>query len=559
MEIYELKDVSFRYPERQDEVLQHFNLTIEQGQFVVIGGPSGCGKTTLLRLLKNELAPVGERAGTILYKGELWDETKANTYVEQIGFVFQDPDNQIVMDEVMQEIVFGLENIGCSHFEMRKRVAEMVHFFGVEPLLHMKPSDLSGGQKQLLNLLSVLLLKPDVLLLDEPTSQLDPIAARELILMLERLNTEIGLTIILVEHRLEELFGIADQIVLLDQGRVAYQGCGQEVIHALYTAKDERFIPYVPAVARLYMEIDPAPTVQEVPLTVKDSKRWMAKQDVKLRERTEGKEGLSDPQPFLEVRDVYFQYAKQEALVLKRLSFTLCRGEFLALVGGNGSGKTTLLKACIGSVRPQRGTVRLDKKDIYKLKGQDLSRTIAYLPQNPRSFFVHETIGQEMEAAIKRHQLEAGEAKIVKGLERFGIAHLRNRHPHDCSGGELQKAALACMLLGTPELLLIDEPTKGLDPVSKAQLSEVLSTLHTQGLTILIVTHDIEFAASHAERCAMLFDGEITVSGTPDHLFKGNYFYTTTMNRATRGGNVPEVLTFEEAMDTWLVPARIYL
>lgn len=558
MEIYQLENVSFRFPEMQGDVLQNINLSVIQGEFIVIGGPSGCGKTTLLKLLKKELTPVGERTGTILYKGQTWDETKARLYVEQIGYVFQDPDNQIVMDEVMQEIVFGLENIGCSDFEMRKRVSEMVHFFGVEPLLKMKPSELSGGQKQMLNLLSVLLLKPEVLLLDEPTSQLDPIAARELILMLERLNTEMGITIILVEHRLEELFGIADQMVFLDEGKVVYKGSGKEVIHALYTAKDERFIPYVPSVAKLYMEVELSPSLEAIPLTVKESKQWMARMDVKRKERIETKRNLLSQQPFIEVKDVYFQYAKQEKMVLKRLSFTLFTGEFLALVGGNGSGKTTFLKTCMGSVKPQRGTVRIGKKEIHKMKGQNLYGRIAYLPQNPRSYFVNETIGKEMEAAVIRHQLNHGEERIVKELERFGIAHLRNRHPYDCSGGELQKAALACMLLGTPELLLIDEPMKGLDPVSKERLSEVLSTLHVEGLTILMVTHDIEFAARNAERCAMLFDGEVSVIGTPEELFKGNYFYTTTLNRATRGGTVPEVLTLEEAMDTWLVPERIY-
>ncbi len=556
MEVFNIKNMSFGFPDTTWKVLKNINLTVTEGEFIVLCGPTGCGKTTLLRLLKKELAPVGDRTGDIFYAGKRLEECDERTLIEQIGLVFQDPDNQIIMDEVMQEIVFGLENLGYSNFEMRKRVAEMVHFFGMEGLLRLKPSELSGGQKQMLNLLSVLLMKPKVLLLDEPTSQLDPIAAKDLIGMLERLNKEMGITIILVEHRLEELFGVADRILMMDSGEISYTGSSKEVIHDLYLHKDERFIPFVPSLSRLYMELESSPACKDIPLSVKESRGWIATMPKLVSEDLVVKPDMESPlnAQLVAVKDVYFQYEKKGPMILKSLSLHITKGEFFALVGGNGSGKTTALKACIGSIKPQRGTARYEGKDTSKLKGKELYEKIAYLPQNPRTYFMHDTIEKEMQEAVTRHKIDDGEAIITELLHVFDIAHLRDRHPYDCSGGEVQKAALACMLIGKPEMLFIDEPTKGLDPISKERFSEVLSRLHNEGLTIMMVTHDIEFAAQNAQRCAMMFDGEITVDGTPEQLFKGNYFYTTAINRATRMSNVREVLTLEEALVTWPVP-----
>ncbi|MFD1849451.1 ABC transporter ATP-binding protein [Oceanobacillus bengalensis] len=554
MDIFKINDLSFRYPDMENKVLDHVTIHIPEGEFVVVCGPSGCGKTTLLRLLKTELAPVGESTGEIYYFNKLlnsWDNRKL---IEEIGFVFQDPENQIVMDEVMQEIVFSLENLGYSHFEMRKRVAELVHSFGMEHLLEYKPSELSGGQKQLLNLLSILLLKPKVLLLDEPTSQLDPVAAKDLIIMLERLNKEMGITIVLVEHRLEELFAIADRVLMMDEGKIVHAGDSKEVIYKLYKNNDEQFIPYVPAVSRLYLEIEQFHKIENIPLTVKESKEWMNElpSDVENSgQSVQDSFSITHHDTILSVKNTYFQYDKDLPMILKNLSLQIKQGDYFAIIGGNGSGKTTLLKACLGMIKPQRGSARYLGKDITKLKGKELYKKFAYLPQNPRIYFIQDTMVKEMQEVINQHKIENGSAKIEEMLDLFGIAHLRNRHPYDCSGGELQKAALACMLLSKPEILFIDEPTKGLDPISKQHFGKIIKELHKTGMTIVMVTHDIEFAAINAHRCAIMFDGAITVDGTPKELFKGNYFYTTAINRATRMSNLPEVLTLEEALEIW--------
>ncbi|WP_303967474.1 ABC transporter ATP-binding protein [Sporosarcina ureae] len=557
MELFNLKHVSFSFPTTDQQVLSDVTLSVNEGEFLVIGGASGSGKTTLLKLLKRELTPVGKLEGDVFYKDKPISEWQERQMVEQVGYVFQDLDNQIVMDEVMQEIVFGLENLGYSTFEMRKRVAEMVHFFGVEDLLNAKPSELSGGQKQLLNLLSVLLMKPRVLLLDEPTSQLDPVAAKELVLMLERLNKETGMTIVLVEHRLEELYAVADRVVLMGSGKIRYEGNSRQVISDLYTEEAVQFFPYVPAFARLYMEFEENPVVSEIPLTVKECKQWVGREEREIVP-VELQSTLSKKQIILEMDDVFFQYQKKAPFILKSFTLRIQKGQFFAMVGGNGSGKTTALRASLGSIKPQRGKVRLLGQDMKKMKDSEWLGKIAYLPQNPRTYFVQQTIEEEMQMIGERLKLSDTEERMIRLLESFGISHLRARHPYDCSGGEVQKAALACILMGEPEMLFIDEPTKGMDPVSKRHLGELLYGLQQDGLTIFMVTHDIGFAASYAERCAMMFDGEIAADGTPDELFKGNYFYTTAINRATRETRRPEVLTYEEAASTWGVRESIY-
>ncbi|MDV6379117.1 energy-coupling factor transporter ATPase [Sporosarcina sp. GW1-11] len=557
MELFNINHVSFSFPDTNQKVLTDVSLSFDEGEFVVIGGASGSGKTTLLKLLKRELTPTGTLEGDILYKGKPINDWETRQMIEEVGYVFQDPDNQIVMDEVMQEIVFGLENLGYSTFEMRKRVAEMVHFFGVEDLLNAKPSELSGGQKQILNLLSVLLMKPRVLLLDEPTSQLDPVAAKELVLMLERLNKETGMTIVLVEHRLEELYAMADRVVFMEQGKLRYDGDSRQVIEQLYADQATELFPYLPAFARLYMEFEEQPIRREIPLTVKECKQWIGRQEREVS--VVDTKTTSSQQPLLlELTDVYFQYKKKESFVLKGLNLSIPKGQFFSLVGGNGSGKTTALRASLGSIQPQRGKVRLNGKDMKKSKDSDWLGKIAYLPQNPRTYFVQQTIEEEMKNLAERFGLKDADSRIDQLLTSFGISHLRARHPYDCSGGEVQKAALACILIGEPEMLFIDEPTKGMDPISKQHLGELLSELQRKRLTIFMVTHDISFAAQYAERCAMMFDGEIAADGTPDELFKGNYFYTTAINRATRETRQPEVLTYEEAVKTWNVRESIY-
>src|SRR5699024_7644069 len=342
-------------------------------------------------------------------------------------------------------------------------------------------------------------------------------------------------------------------ILMLKDGTIAHHGTSREVIQSVYSSNHIPFKPYIPTISRLYLQCEQNPTQSKLPLTVKETRAWIAGFPAHTDEKISNVQSSveSESRNYLSLKNVHFQYGRHEPMILKNLTFKVAKREFVALVGGNGSGKTTLLKTCIGMVKPQRGFARLKNKDTSKLKGKELYGEIAYLPQNPRTYFVHDTFKKEMLDVINRHDIKGGEDKIIHIASQFNISHLLERHPYDCSGGEMQKGALACMLLGEPEILFIDEPTKGLDPVSKMHLGTILSQLHSVGLTIVMVTHDIEFAAINAERCAMMFDGEITADGTPESLFKGNYFYTTAINRATRNSNIPEALTLKEAIQRW--------
>ena len=555
MALFKVNQLSFCYPGEQP-LLKDISFTIEEGDFVVLCGPSGCGKSTLLRLFIQPIAPIGELTGDIYYKGQELSQWESRTLLEEIGFVMQNPDNQIVMDEVMKEIVFALENLGYSTFEMRKRVAEMVHFFGIEHLLHKKVAELSGGQKQIINLLAVLLLKPRVLILDEPTSQLDPIAAKEFLSILARLNEEFGMTIIIVEHRLEELFAVADQILMMDEGRIQIAGTSEMCIRQVYEQQNAIFKSYVPSITKLFMEMENDYS-QCMPLSVKEGKRWLATKNTSFISKPMMKSVAkqTEKELLIEMNDVYFQYEKKGRFVLKGLSLSVCKGDFLAIVGGNGCGKSTLLKACIGSIRPQRGFVKLVGNHTYKLHSKELSQQLAYLPQNPQAYFAHTTIEKEMQEIVKRHQISNRTERIEAICKEFNISHLLHRHPEDCSGGEMQRAALACILLGNPQLIMMDEPTKGMDPIAKQQFADLLQNLHLRNTTIIMVTHDIEFTAKVANSCMILFNGEVAVQGTPSEVFTGNYFYTTPFNRITRNSSMPEMLTVEEAFDLW--PAQV--
>ncbi|MBR7552866.1 ABC transporter ATP-binding protein [Allobacillus sp. GCM10007491] len=552
MEIIHIKELSFQYPESDNYALDGVNLHVKQGEFVVIGGPSGCGKTTLLHLLKKEISPHGLQSGDISYIGKPFDEWDERTLIEEIGLVFQDPENQIIMDDVMQELVFGMENLGYSPIDMRLRLAEMVHTFSVEHLLHQKTTALSGGQKQLLSLLSALLLKPRVLLLDEPTSQLDPVAAKDLLIMLERLNKELGITVIIVEHRLEDLFDKADRVVFMNEGTVVYDGKSREVIHQIFNRQDQRFLPYIPSISQMCLELQHSPTIDQIPLNVNEGKARLASlPPMNPIVKKENQKLNPDAESIVELKDVYFQYEKTAPMVLAKLDFSLNKGDFYAVMGGNGSGKTTLLKTCLGLLKPQRGSVKRFGRKLTHKSIDSVHQQIAYLSQQPHTFFIQDTIEKEMQLIAEQHEIQDSEQRIKSLLNLFGIEHLRKRHPYDCSGGEVQKAALACMLLTKPSILFMDEPTRGLDSVSKIQLQSILRQLHSEGLTILMVTHDIEFTAQIATKCAMIFDGKITAEAAPHTFFTGNYFYTTSINRVTQNSQYPEVLTLEEVLHSW--------
>lgn len=543
MAYLEINNLSFTYPTATSPAIQNVTLQVEKGQFVVLFGSSGSGKSTLLRLLKKDIQPHGEQTGEIFVNGQNINETEG--YSNQVGFVFQDPENQVVSDDVLHEIVFGLENIGVSANEMRSRVAEMVHYFGAESLLHRKTQELSGGMKQQINLASVLLMQPEILLLDEPTAQLDPVSSREFLDILKRLNEEFGMTIILAEHRLDEVFTMADQMVMMENGKMINSGSPSELIEDIWESSNKAYVPVIPS---LYFSVTKRENRKNIPLSVKDARKWINN----LKIQTEGNHFLSEKvmnkQKILEVKELFYHYRKEDEYVLKECNFTLFDSEIYALLGGNGTGKSTFLKILAGILKPKRGKITLFDKALQAWKSNEMARTVGYLPQNPKLFFIHDTIEMEIQETMNKWRITSRE-EVNQLLKRLGIDHLLNNHPYDLSGGELQKAALACILLRKPKILLLDEPTKGLDPVSKVSFAKILKEMHEEGLTVVMSTHDVEFAALYSTRCGMMFQGNITSENVPSEFFKGNFFYTTMVQRVFRNlKNNNEAVTIEEAM-----------
>lgn len=542
-------------------------------------GPSGGGKTTLLRHLKRELAPVGTRTGSISYMGKPLADWPAETAAGEIGIVFQNPDAQIVMDTVWHELAFAMENMGYPPAVMRSRLAEIAGLFGLEPLLYKSVHELSGGQKQLLNLASVLLLQPRLLLLDEPTSQLDPVAAREFIQTLHKLNEEMSMTVIISEHRLEEVLPLADRVLMLQDGTLQAESSPREFVRGAALEGNAAHQAYLPTAARLFLAMSPeaaSAPLESIPLTVREGKRWLHSQALAPGGRTEsgattsgralpgaaaasyppvpagraaGQAGttasLDGPDrasvPLLSCREVTFRYEKNGPEVLRKLSLSLGRGELLAIMGGNGAGKSTLLHVLGGLVKPQRG--RVDSAKGLKT---------GLLAQNPLLYFSYDTAAEELwhMAQYAGMAREEAEREIAGLLDAFQLHQVQGSHPHDLSGGQQQKLALAMLLLLKPGVLLLDEPTKGLDPGAKERLASLLGVLLEQGVSMIMVTHDVEFAARYATRCALLFDGSITAEGAPAEFFSSNYFYTTVVNRMVRE-LLPQALTIEDVMREW--------
>ncbi len=550
MEIIRVERLSFHYPDQERAAVADVSFSVAEGEFVVLCGASGCGKTTLLRQLKREVAPVGERKGSIWWKGVPLAELPPREAAEQIGMVFQNPENQIVTDTVWHELAFSMENLGYPLAVMRKRLAELAHDFGLEQMLYKSVHELSGGQKQWLNLASVLLLQPKLLLLDEPTSQLDPVASREFIQLLRRVNQEFGMTIIISEHRLEELLPLADRVILLADGSIKYDGAPRAIGERI-GRESPADRSYLPAVTRLYMALQAqveAGQVDALPLTVREGKRWLSSVW-----RAEGEEIVQPVQEREQPRqeivkclEVTYQYGKGQPHVLRSLSMHVYRNEFLAIVGGNGAGKTTLLQVMAGLSAPQRGKVIVEP-----------SLKIGYLAQNPLLYFSCDTVREELEQMAKHASLPEPKVEIERLLRVFELEELLCKNPYDLSGGQQQKVALAMVLLSKPDVLLIDEPTKGLDPSAKMRLAELLQELRAAGTTIVMVTHDVEFAARHVTRCAMLFDGSILAEGDSHSFFSENYYYTTAINRTVREW-VPDALTEEDVMRRWVASSRFF-
>lgn len=554
MALFEIKHLDFTYPDAGVPAIQKINFSIEQGEFMVICGKSGCGKTTLLRHFKTVMTPYGKREGEILFEGQPLEEISVRKQSAEIGYVLQSPDNQIVTDKVWHELAFGVENLGYDQQTIRLRVAEMASFFGIQNWFSKNVEELSGGQKQLLNLASVMAMQPKVLVLDEPTSQLDPIAASEFLSTIRKINLDLGITVIIIEHRLEEVFPMADKVLVLEDGKQTFfdtpRMVGKELAdHDLFLA--------MPSPVQIYNK-----TGQKgvCPLTVCEGRNWLEehykgqeeiKEEVKYPEKK--RKNLSKKEAVISVKEVWFRYEKEGKDIVRDLSLQVKKGELFCILGGNGTGKSTTLSLLSGIHRPYRGKIFLQGRDIRKIPEKELfHHFLGVLPQNPQSLFVGNTVEEdlwEMVNNLSPLKRKEHKEKIEQVVEDTEIGHLLHMHPYDLSGGEQQRAALAKVLLLEPEILLLDEPTKGLDGFYKSKLAGIFKRLQEKGITILMVSHDIEFCASYADTCAMFFDGAVVTACDSREFFTGNSFYTTAANRMARH-IFPDAVTVKDVIES---------
>lgn len=505
MEIFNIENLSFKYNKAEKNALSDINMKIRSGEFLLVIGQSGCGKTTLLKMLKNELTPLGEKSGELFYKGNKLENLSQRESASEIGFITQDPDAQLVTDKVYSELAFGLENLGLKKEIIRSRVAEFSSYFGLGELFERETNTLSGGEKQMLNLACVMVMNPEVILLDEPTSMLDPIFLAKFLNTLKRINDDFGTTVIITEHHLSEVFRLADRVAYLEKGFLKAYNSSKEICRELRGMEIEKTLP---APARIFnaFSID-----KPCPITIKEGREYISKLEIKSIYNSDTE--IKSSETVLKADKIWFRYEKKGKDILKNCSLAVKKGEIYALLGENGSGKSTLLNVINGSKKAYRGKIKTDSR-------------IGYLPQNPKNVFVKDTLEEDLKLINNSYK---------EIISEFSLSKYLNTHPYDLSGGELQRASICKVLLTEPDILLLDEPTKGLDNFAKIKLGHFLRNLCEKGLTIILVSHDLEFCAEFSDRCGLLFDGEITSESNSREFFSNNLFYTTPMSKMCKG------------------------
>lgn len=522
MAVIEIKNLSFKYKNASDFALKNINLKIEEGGFYIICGKSGSGKSTLLRLLKKQIAPNGDMQGEILYRGKNINAFEEKTLVEQIGFLFQDIENQVVCDSVWQELAFGLGNLGYSNEYIQNRVAEVAEYFGISKWYNKNICELSGGAKQLVSIASIVAMNAKVLLLDEPTSMLDPIARKNLFALLCDLNKTFGVTIIMVEHNMQEVFDYATQIVILDNGEIVLQEKQENFASAIKNLSYAKYIG-LPEFVEIFSNFC---NNEKMPSTFLQQKSWLkSKIENNLNQNCQvEQDNISCDEVLLTAKNLYFRYDKKQNDVVKDASVCIKKGEILSIVGGNGAGKTTFINLLTGVLKPYSGKVIKNESKEQKI-------TVACLPQNPKSLFVEQSVKEELEVMAK---MLGKSDKVQMVVKEFELEDILQNHPYDLSGGETQKVAFAKVALSEPNIIILDEPTQGVDKSVKEQIKKYLQLAQKKGVAIVIVTHDLIFASEISQKIAMFFDGKIVSLASSEDFFARNSYYTTVSSLLTR-------------------------
>lgn len=498
---------SYRYPAAEQWAIEGIDLTIDPGEFVLICGDSGSGKSSFLRAVSG-LVPHhfgGEAAGEASISGQDLRDASAGALAAVCGSLFQDPESQTVMDSVRAEIAFPLENLGWEHAQIEIAVAETAQLLGVGGLLDRRTDELSGGELQRVVLAAALAARPAVLVLDEPTSQLDPVAADELLGTLTRLAHDHGTTVLLADHRVDRALSHADRVLLFDQGSVAIDAVPTDFLGAILRAPQRRHL--VPALAELFALAG----IDALPLDVRDARRELERLGVDPCGLTLDAPAAASPEsraePVLELGSLGYRYPRAGREALNEVDLTIRRGERVVLLGGNGAGKSTLLQLAQGLREPGAGSV-------------DATGEVALLLQNPNDYLIHTRVADEAP---------------LESLERFGVDHLRDCDPRDLSGGQRQRVALAIVMQRRPALLLLDEPSRGMGAGDKRSLAGLITEIARSGTAVLVATHDVEFAALFAERAVLLGNGHVLADAPAREVLGGGWHFSTSTARLLAG------------------------
>jgi energy-coupling factor transporter ATP-binding protein EcfA2 len=542
--LLEIQNIKYYYPGSTKSSLNSIDLKIREGEFLLVVGGSGSGKSSLARVIAGLIPEFygGRLDGKLFFQEEKLKGDDRQILNSHVGIVFQDPEKQLVMTSVEAEIAFGLENLGLNQQEMFRRVAEVMSFLNLTSLRDKFTANLSGGEKQKVALASVVAMQPRILVLDEPTSQLDPVAAGEFLDLVEFLNKELGYTVVLIEQRLERCFHLADRIVVMEQGEIICDGTPGDAARWQLAHQ----LPFIPPVAKLFASVNSS----VVPLTVRDGRRELHKYlpTVSLQEIPERKVKLTpvnEEHTVLAANNIWYSYPGGREVV-RGQSLCVKEGEFVVILGANGSGKTTLLKLLTGILKPDRGSVQLLGQDTRNLSLTELGRKVGYLSQNPNDYLFQDTVEDELMFTLNNFQLpDNGICEEI--LKKLNLYDLRQANPRDLSSGERQRVALASILVAGPRLLLLDEPTRGIDYRLKAELGGFLQGITASGGTVVMVTHDVEFAAENADRIVMIFDGMVACDG-PREVMGESIFYAPQMSRLFRG-IARGVLTVNEGLE----------
>ena len=538
MAFIKIKDLSYYYPETKTPALDKINLEIFEGQFVLVVGGSGSGKSSLVRVLSGLIPEF--YGGT--YKGKVYIDDREiknmNWFeiVQKVGMVGQHPESQLVMNDVEQEVAFGMENIGLSNSLMKRRVMEIARGLGISNLLHSYIPELSSGQKQKVALASVLAMQPEILLLDEPTSQLDPVASEEILSIVKHLNEENGITIIMVEQRLERCFHLADRVIVMDKGKIVYDHDDPAEI-ARWGVKNN--FPFIPPLPKLFAGVG----YPEVPLTVKQGRQLLKSisssgfySDTRAlslqRQRAYKKEHnalIYGDENLVDIENLWFVYDNGNE-ALKNINIKVKSGDFAVILGENAAGKTTLLKIIAGLLKPGRGKVKVFNKDIRNTSVEELAGSVGYLSQNPNDYLSLPSVREELSFTLKNLGL-SDNGRVEETLKKLQLTRYADVDPRDLSTGERQRVALASVLVAKPKLLLLDEPTRGLDYHLKRELGNILLQLQAEGTAVLLVTHDVEFAAEFARDVILMAEGTIIDTGSKYDVLTRSTFYSPQVNK----------------------------